>query len=145
MLRFAALFRSAHETLKLSEKDQDATEKGASSASATIVNVAGSDFGGSSLSQISSPVETPPIASAEIDEEAVWDDLCALDAEQLTAVLEDANAVLFSDGTLHEWLNWRRKYDGSKTIWVPEGMHGRTDADRWRRFNPQPPTLNPKP
>jgi hypothetical protein len=145
VLRFAALFRSAHETVKLSEKAQDDAEKAASSASATIVNVTGSDFGGSSLSQISSPAEPPPIASAEIDEEAVWDELCALDAEQLTAVLEDASAVLFSDGTLHEWLNWRREYHGSENNWVPDGTPGGTDCDQWRRFNPKPPTINPQP
>ena len=150
MLRFAALFRSAHETVKLSEKAQDDAEKAASSASATIVNVTGSDFGGSSLSQITSPAEPPPIASAEIDEAAVWDELCALDAEQVTAVLEDASAVLFSDGTLHEWLSWRREYHGSDSIWVPDGTElgptGVADCEHcWRRFDPEPPTLNPKP
>ena len=154
MLRFAALFRSAHETLKLSEKAQEATEKGASSSSATILDVTGPDLGGSSLSQICPSVGGPPIASADISEEAVasadiieeavWDDLCALDGEELTAVLEDANAVLFSDGTLFEWLNWRREYHGADALMVPDGSAAVGDWDHWRRFNSQPYSLNPK-
>lgn len=41
-------------------------------------------------------------------EEELWTKLSELDAEQLTAVLEDAGAVLFCDRTVHSWLRWRR-------------------------------------
>ena len=44
-------------------------------------------------------------------EEELWDKLSALEAEQLTGVLEDAGAVLFHDRTMHAWLRWRRKYE----------------------------------
>ena len=151
MLRFAELFRSAHETVKLSEKDLADTENGVMAAyseeavadteeadtelSATIVHVTGLDFGDSSLSRIASPVDAPPM---DICEEALWEELCALDVEELTAVLEDASAVLFSDGTLPKWLHWRRQYHGSDSFWVPDGTHPTDDHDQWRRFNPKP-------
>ena len=52
------------------------------------------------------------LSSAEGDhaEEELWKDLCALDSVQLTAVLEDANAILFSHREMVGWLQWRRKF-----------------------------------
>ena len=151
MLRFVAVFRTAHETLMDSEKDlvdaAAAAEAIASSAAATpdvqvsigtpdvqvSIGFSGLAFG-SSLSQSSSSGETAASdtgGSAE-EEEELWDKLCELDVEQLTAVMEDAGAVLWSDGTFFAWLRWRRKFDlcsrATNTILQEE--------EYWRRFVP---------
>jgi len=71
-------------------------------------------------------------------EEELWDALCKLDAEQLTAVLEDAGAVLFFDtswdGTMLAWLQCRRLFDRSETM-SPRNP-GINLSDGWRRFVP---------
>ena len=103
----------------------------------SIGTVAGSAFG-SSLPQSSSSGESAASASGDSaeQEEELWVGLCKLDAEQLTAVIEDAGAVLGSDGTLHAWLRWRRDFFPGAVSWNPMLQMGSETKDKFRRFVP---------
>jgi hypothetical protein len=93
----------------------------------SIGTISGSAFG-SSLPHSSSSRESaasPPGDSAE-EEETLWGELSALDTEQLTAVMEDAGAVLWNDGSFDQWFD----------VVVMEGEPGPDGKGRYRRFVP---------
>ena len=147
MLLFVKVFTTAHEALK--KKD---AENVAPSAS-----IAGDAFGSSGSSSGSTPRQSYPSSlpeapeapsPEEATEKALWTELGELDVEQLTAVLEDANAVLFADGTLKDWLGWKRKSRpnaSSYNFMTPNGSSDDTNVfarmipanKQWRRFVPE--------
>ena len=116
MRRFVAVFRAAHETLMDSEKDLQYAVNFVSMKNATVV-------------QVSS------VTISDEEEEELWDKLCDLDTGQLTAVMEDAGAVLWRDKTFIDWLQFRRTFERN-------GFATNLSLDRhvlWRRFVVQVP------
>jgi len=122
VLLFVAFFRSAQKTLEESEKGLAEAE---AEAAVKTLTVAGSGSRVHPFTQ--GGVET---SHAHGTEKELWDQLSELNAEQLTAVLEDAGAVLWSDGTMLAWLRWRREFKGSSLLYAE------TDFPNSRRFVP---------
>jgi len=108
-----AVFRAAHETLMDSEKDLQYAVNFVSMKDETVVQV----------SSVTISVD---------EEEELWDKLCDLDEGQLTAVMEDAGAVLWSDRTFIDWLQFRRTFEQTGFATSP-ALDGQ---DPWRRFVP---------
>jgi len=136
VLRFVTVFHAALTTLTSGHDASPQLQHAAATPDVQGSIVFSELAVGSSLSRISSPGESA--ASAAWDsakgEEELWDMLSALDTEQLTAVMEDAGAVLWSDGTFHKWLHVGRKFDLAHRVSM-QGL-GNVMQGGWRRFIP---------
>jgi hypothetical protein len=111
----------------------------ASSAAATpdvgIGTISGSAFG-SSLPQILPSGESAASASGDSadEEEKLWDDLYGLQAEQFTAVMEDAGAVLWSDGAFLAFASRCSQPEFDQSSFATDASLQETGG--WRRFIP---------
>ena len=128
VLLFVAFFRSAQKALEESEKDLAEAE---AQAAVKTLNVGGAGSGSRVHPSTQGGVET---SHAHGTEKELWDQLSELKAEQLTAVLEDAGAALWSDGTMLAWLHWRREFKPDSTQYSTNDAPGSQAGSR--RFVP---------
>ena len=111
----------------------------ASSAAATpdvgIGTISGSAFGSSLPQILPSGVSAASASENSADEEEkLWDDLYGLKPEQFTAVMEDAGAVLWSDGAFLAFASRCSQPDFDQSSFATDASLQETGG--WRQFIP---------